>query len=491
MSRRCAVRPKWSSSASVRKISISRRSITLRLSIDRRTVVVPAGMGGKARRMTRYLNTTDPDYDDQRLGYNLAVEHKPEIIVPAEHAAHVVDAVRHATDRGLGVAVLATGHGPSRPADGQLLINTSRMDGITIDPVGRWARVEAGVRGGALTQAAAVHGLAPLAGSSPEVGVVSFHLGGGLGVLGRSLGWAVDHVRAIEVVTADGVLRRSTATSEPDLFWALRGGGRGTLGVVVAIEIDLHPITRLYGGGMHFPADLADRVLSTWAEWTATVPEEMASSVLLIRMPDLPALPEELRGRYVAHLRFAFTGSVADGQRLVAPFRALGPITDTVTEMPYPQLGTIHAEPTAPVAFHARNRVLHTFDVAAARALLQHAGPAAEAPYLVELRHTGGALGRAGAVPSALGRRDGEFVLYAGGAASTSEAPRLRAAYKRLFEEMAPWGTGGVCVNFLSGPDVSAAELASGYRPEDVLRLEAIKRAVDPDNVFRTHHGLA
>jgi FAD/FMN-containing dehydrogenase len=465
--------------------------MTHRLSIDLQTVVVRRDIRGQARPMTRYLTAIDPTYDRERSGYNLAVEHKPEVIVPAESADDVVDAVRQATGRGLGVAVVATGHGPSRPADGQMLINTSRMDGIAIDPVGRWARVEAGVRGGALVRAAAAHGLAPLAGSSPEVGVVSYHLGGGLGVLGRSLGWAVDHVRAVEVVTADGVLRRATPTAEPDLFWALRGGGRGTLGVVVAIEIDLHPIERIYGGGLHFSADTAGRALTTWAEWTRTAPEEMASSVLLIRMPDLPGLPDVLRGRYVAHVRFAFTGAAAEGRRLVAPFRDLGPVTDTVTEMPYSEIGTIHAEPTAPVPFHARNRVLHTFDVAAARALLRHAGPEAEAPYLVELRHTGGALGRAGAVPSALGRRDGEFVLYAGAAAETSEVPRLRAAYDRLFDTMAPWATGGVCVNFLSGPDVTAAELARGYRPQDVLRLEAIKRAVDPDNVFRTHHGAA
>lgn len=439
--------------------------------------------------MTRYLTSIDPAYDTERRGYNLAVEHKPDTIVPAATVEDVVAAVRYAAHRELGVAVLATGHGPSRPADGQVLITTPRMDGITIDPVARTARVEAGVRGGALVRAAAVHDLAPLSGSSPEVGVVSYHLGGGLGVLGRSLGWAVDHVRAIEIVTADGSLRRLTAATEPEQFWALRGGGRGTLGVVVALEVDLHPIARLYGGGLHFAADTAGRALTQWAEWTRTVPEEMASSILLIRMPDLPSLPDVLRGRYVAHVRFAYIGSVADGELLVAPFRALGPITDTVADMPYSQIGTIHAEPTTPVPFHARNRVLHSFDEAAARRLLSHAGPDADVPYLVELRHTGGALNRPGAVPSALGRRDGSFVLYAGAAAEESELPRLRAAFDRLLDAMAPWATGGVYVGFLSGPEVTAAELASGYRPQDVRRLAAIKRAVDPDHVFRVHHG--
>lgn len=227
-------------------------------------------------------------------------------------------------------------------------------------------------------------------------------------------------------------MRRATTATEPDLFWALRGGGRGTLGVVVALEIGLHPITRLHGGGMHFAADTVSQVLTTWARWTRTVPEGMGSSVLLMKMPDLPALPEALRGRFVAHVRFAFTGSAPDGARLVEPFRALGPVTDTVTEMPYSQVGTIHAEPTTPVPFHARNRVLHTLNQAAVHTLLRHAGPDADAPYLVELRHTGGALGRPGADASALGRRDGEFVLYAGAAVrSTRSARRLRPAVRR------------------------------------------------------------
>jgi FAD/FMN-containing dehydrogenase len=441
--------------------------------------------------MTNFLTSGDPGYDTERSGYNLSVEHKPEVVVPAASVDDVVAAVRYATAHGLGLAMQATGHGPSQSADGTVLINTSRMDGITIDPIARTARVEAGVRGGALVRAAAEHGLAPLNGSSPEVGVVSYHLGGGIGMLGRSLGWAVDHVRALEVVTADGVLRRATATEETELFWALRGGGKGSLGVVVAIEIDLHPVSRLYGGGMHFAAADAERVLTTWAEWTRTAPEAMGSSVLLIRMPDLPVLPDALRGRYVIHVRFAFTGSAADGERLVRPFRDLGPVTDTVAEMPYSAVGSIHAEPTTPVPFHARNTMLASFDAAAVAELLRHAGPDADAPYLVELRLMGGALARPGAVSSALARRDGAFVLYAGAVAEPDRAPAVHAVYDRLFSAMAPWGTGGVCVNFLSGPDVTAAQLATGYLPADVARLAAIKCAVDPDDVFRTNHGRA
>src|ERR1700754_2062115 len=159
---RSAVRPKCSSSTRVRKISISRRSITLTLSVHAGSVVVPAGQQADSRGMTNFLTTADPGYDTERTGYNLAVDHKPEVIVPAASVDDVVAAVRYATSRGLVVAVQATGHGPSRSADGAVLITTSRMDCITIDPVARTARVEAGVRGGALVRAAAEHGLAPL-----------------------------------------------------------------------------------------------------------------------------------------------------------------------------------------------------------------------------------------------------------------------------------------------------------------------------------------
>lgn len=328
-------------------------------------------------------------------------------------------------------------------------------------------------------------------GSSPEVGVVGYHLSGGLGILGRGFGWAVDHVLALDVVTADGEVRRASATEEPDLFWALRGAGRGTLGVVVAMEIALHPVSRLYGGGMHFAAEDAERALLAWAAWTEAAPEAMSTSALLIRMPDLPQLPDALRGRFVLHLRFAFTGSPEEGARLVAPFRQLGPVTDTVADMPYAEVGSIHAEPTSPVAFHARNTMLAALDPAAIATLLQHAGPDAAAPYLVELRLMGGALGRTASVPSALARRDGAFALYAGGAAHDDEAPALRSALARLIDDMTPWSTGGVLASFLSGPSVTRAELATAYLPTDVARVDRIKRAVDPHNLFRVHHGRA
>lgn len=430
------------------------------------------------------LRPGDDGYDAHRRGYNLAVDQHPAMIVVANGAGDVVAAVRHATAHGLRVAVQATGHGPTVPADGALLIDTRRMDEVVVDPVARIARFSAGVRSGALVAAAAEHGLAPLSGSAPGVGAVSYHLGGGVGLLSRELGYAVDHVRALEIVTADGRLRRVSAERDADLFWALRGAGKGRFGVVVAMEIGLHAVPRLYGGSLHLDAARTPEALHTWARWTSTTPEPMGSSVMMVRLPDRPAVPEHLRGRHVCHLRFAFTGPRAEGERWVAPFRALGPFADTVREMSPRDVGTIHAEPTAPVAFHSRNTMLDRFDADAVDTLLAHAGPGAGAPYLAELRHLGGATDRPARVGSALARGTGRFCLYTGGPAGPAGAGPLRADLDRVHRAMEPWGSGRACVNFLAGPDVTAAQAGSGYRAADRARIEAVRREADPAGVF-------
>jgi len=382
------------------------------------------------------LQPGEDGYDAARSGYNLSVVHHPAVIFTVADAEDVVTAVRYAAQHVLPVAVQATGHGPTVPADGAVLVNTSRMNTIEVDPATRTARFGAGVRSGDLVRAAAEHGLAPLNGSAPAVGAVSYHLGGGISMLGRQFGYAADHVAAMDVITADGQLRRVTAQQEADLFWALRGGGKGRFGIVVAMEIDLYPVTRLHGGGMHFSAEMTAEVLHTYAAWAATAPEQMGSSVLLMRMPDIDGVPAQLRGRFLSHLRFAYTGTADEGERLVRPFRDLRPLTDTVAEMPYRDVGTIHGEPTTPVAFHARNSILATLDTDAVETLLRHAGPATGAPYLVELRHLGGALARPSTVPNALGRRDGQFCLYSGAAANTDEVGPLCSSLARLHDAM-------------------------------------------------------
>lgn len=429
-------------------------------------------------------------FDAETSGYNLLVSHQPALVVGATGAADVMEAVRFAAARGMPVAVQATGHGPSVPADGAVFINTQRMTGVRVDAAAATMRIAAGVRGGSMVHEAAAHGLAPLNGSAPEVGAISYVLAGGVAMLGRRFGYAADHVRQIDVVTADGQLRQVSAEREPDLFWALRGS-RGNHGVVVSLEMDLFPVERLFGGGIYFGADATPDALRLYRAWVADVPEQMGSSILLITMPDIPAVPAPLRGRPVSHVRFAWSGPMEDGERWVRPFRELArPLMDTVRDMPYREVGSIHHDPTVPVAFVARNTMLRELDAATVEVLLELAGPDAGAPYLVELRHFGGALSRPPRVPNAVGRRDGAFCVYTGSVVTPGRHDELRAAQARLHERLLPWSTGGVCLNFLTGPDVTLEVLRSAYVPSDFERLMALKKQYDPENVFRINHNI-
>ncbi|SCK18840.1 FAD-binding oxidoreductase [Streptomyces sp. WMMB 322] len=431
----------------------------------------------------------DAGYDAERAGLNRAVEHRPACVVGAVCAEDAAAAVRAATSApGGAVGVLATGHGPSAGADGDaVLVNTRRMTGVRVDPVGRTAWIEAGARWRDVLAASTCHGLAPLNGSSPSVGAVGYTLGGGAGLLGRRYGYAADHVRRLDVATADGRLRRVTGDGDPDLFWALRGG-KDNFGIVVAMEIGLFPVARLYGGGLYFPAEATAEVLHAYAAWTRTAPEEMASSVLLMRYPDLPGAPEPLRGRFVTHVRIAYSGAPADGERLVRPLRGLGPrLLDTVRDMPYVHVGSIHHEPTdAPYVAYDRNLLLRELDVGAVETLVATAGPDADAPYVVEVRHFGGAYARSPAAPNAVGGRDAAFSLFTGVDAGAEN----RASRDCLHRKMAPWGTGGSCANFLGVEDTAPEALRSAYTAGDYATLRAVKAAYDPDNVFRVNHNI-
>lgn len=431
----------------------------------------------------------DPDYAAEASGFNTAVTHAPELIVAAASPTDVVRAVREAAERGTSLAVLATGHGASLSADG-VLVTTRRMTGIAVDPVARTARLEAGVRWADVLAETVPHGLAPLNGSSPSVGVVGYVLGGGIGPLGRLHGYAADHVRSIELVTADGRRRRATPTEEPELFFALRGG-KGNVGVVTAIEIDLFPVERFYGGGLYFDGTATSELLRTWVAWTDAVPDTVSSSVLLARYPDVEEVPEPLRGRFVAHLRFACFGPVADGIALVEPFRAIGPLLrDTLSETDYDEIGSIHHEPTEPVAAYDQSLLLGPLDAAAIATIVAHGGPDADAPFIVELRHHGGAYARSPAVPNAVGGRDAQFSLFAASLIEAATAARDREAHERLRRAVAPWATGGAVLNFLGVGDTAPERVRTAFTDGAYARLAAAKAAYDPTNMFRINHNV-
>ena len=275
---------------------------------------------------------------------------------------------------------------------GAILVKTERMRGIEIDPVSRTARVEAGVLWAEVAEAAGQYGLAALAGSSPDVGVVGYTLGGGLSWLGRRYGLAASNVVSVEIVTADGAIRRIDAETDPDLFWAVRGGG-GSFGAVTAIEFALFPVAEVYAGVMLWPIERASEILHAWREWTAEMPDDMTTVGRLLQLPPIPDIPEPLRGRSFVGVQAFYLGSEAEGAELVAPIRALGPEIDTVATIPAAALQHVHMDPEHPVPGLGDGMLLDDLPAAGIDALVAAAGPGSGSPLLsVEVRQLGGAL---------------------------------------------------------------------------------------------------
>ncbi|WP_405840031.1 FAD-binding oxidoreductase [Streptomyces sp. NBC_01518] len=424
------------------------------------------------------FHPTDPGYEDELAGFQTGFSQRPAVIHGARSADDVIAAVRYAAAENLPVRVQATGHGLPGGSEGGVLITTKRMDGVRVDPEARTARIQAGVRWGQVVAAAEPYGLAPLNGSAPSVGAVSYTLSGGLGILAREFGYAADHVRSLDVVTADGQLRRATRESEPDLYWALLGAGHA-FGVVTELEIDLVPVRTLYGGSLVFDGREVDpaALLRAYEEWTRTVPDELTSSFAAVPYPDIPALPPQLRGRYVLSVRVAYTGGGDEGAQLVAPLREFGPVlADSLREMPYTESHTIHSDPPAPHAYYGDSAVVSELDVARVGEVLSLAGPDAAGMCVVQVNHLGGALARP--APNSVPYREGRFLVRM---LAVGEREAARAQLDPAFALLSPL-TLGRAANFAFG----AGDRSEGlYDAETRKRLAGLKSEYDPANLFR------
>ena len=423
--------------------------------------------------------------------WNLAVQHTPAVAVGATCAADVAAAVSWATAHGLKVAVQATGHGPVRNAAGSLMITTGRMQGVYIDPDRRIARVQAGVKWIQVLEAAAEYGLAGLAGSSSDVGVIGYTLGGGMGSLGRKHGFAADHVVAVEIVTADGQLRRVTAESDPELFWAVRGG-KGNFGIVTALEIELVPLTGLYAGGIFFAGDDAPALLHRFRQWAPMMPEEVSTSIAVLRLPPMEELPPPLRGQTVVHLRFAYSGTdFEEAERLLAPMREAGQILlGFVGPIRTDETDGIHMDPKDPMPGWEKGMLLAELSEETVDTLLAAAGPQLDIPLImVEIRLMGGALGRPAAVPNAVAGREGAYSVLVLGPAVPELAAVVPAIGKGVLSALMPWAAPGVLTNFL-GDVTGPAEVLNSWPTESQRRLVQVKHAVDPTGVFSFGHAF-
>ncbi|MFE5401285.1 FAD-binding oxidoreductase [Streptomyces sp. NPDC056580] len=426
-------------------------------------------------------------------GFQTAYRHRPRVLVRAAVAEDVTAAVEYAAERDLPVAVQATGHGLSVATDGGVLIGTAGLNRVSVDAAARTARIGAGARFAAVIDAAARHGLAPLNGSAPGVGAAGYVLGGGLGLLARQFGYAADHVRSIDLVTADARPRRVTADSDPELFWALRGAG-ANFGAVTGMEIGLVRVSRLYGGELVFDLARTPGLLAGYLGWTGTLPEELTSSVSLIAYPDLPFFPAALRGRFAAHVRVAYTGDSRAGERLLAPLRALGPrLTDTVAEMPYTECGAIYDDPPQPHAYQGDNVLLRAFPAHLAEEVTELVGPGAAVPCVLDVRHLGGALGRPAEVPNAVGHRSARYLLRVLTPLMGAGPGEARAATAKVLGTLASESVGGRFQSLVYGgcadgpPDAPATDF---WEPADHHRLAALKMRLDPANMFRFNRNI-
>jgi hypothetical protein len=432
----------------------------------------------------------DAGWDHARQAFNLAVDQRPAAVAFPVTDADVAATVAFAAERGLRVAPQGTGHGAgplARNLDGAILLNTSRMRGVRIDASARRARVRAGAQWGDVTLPASAYGLAPLAGTAANVGVVGYTLGGGVGWLGRKRGLACNSVTAVEVVTAEHGKLRVDAEHEPDLFWALRGGG-GNFGVVTALELELHPVGDVYAGAMLWPWTRAEEILDAYRAWTATVPDEVTSLCRILQVPDLPVVPGHLRGRAFVAFEAAIEGHLGYRHDIVEPLRALGPELDTFTTMPPAALVEVHNDPKHPVPGMSGHRLLATVGDGAIDTLIELAGPGSGSPLLsVELRQLGGALARPQDTHGALAALAGDFSLFAVGMVTGAEAAmEIDAALSELIDALSPWDAGVAYPNFTDASDHPRRFFDS----PTLAQLRAIKASVDPDGVILANHPI-
>jgi FAD/FMN-containing dehydrogenase len=431
----------------------------------------------------------DPHWNEARLAWNLAVDQRPAAIALPETADDVAAVVRWARSRGLRIAPQGTGHAAA--AMGSLahtvLVKTERMRAVTIDPAHERARVEAGVLWAEVSEAAAEHGLAALAGSSPDVGVVGYSLGGGISWLARRYGMAANSVLAVELVNADGELIRADTDNEPELFWALRGGG-GAFGVVTALEFRLYPIAEVHAGVLFFPIERGPEVLRAWRNWIRDVPDEVTSVGRFLRFPPIPDIPEPLRGGSFVAVEATYLGDEASADELLRPLRDLGPAMDTFATIPVERLSSLHMDPEHPVPGAGDGMLLGDFPEGAIDALVEAAGAGSGSPLLsVEVRHLGGALARPAPGSGALATIDAGFAMFAVGMAPTPElAAAVRAHVELVQTALAEWDAGRDYLNFTERRE-------RGDRLFGVVahrRLQAVKARVDPDDVFRSNHPI-
>ena len=439
----------------------------------------------------RIATPADADWDQARLGWNLVADPRPSAVAFVESGDDIAAVIRFAAENGLRVSGQGTGHGAAAlgSLEDAILIKTERMRGVEIDAGAGAARVEAGVLSVELAEAAQAQGLSSLPGSSPDVGVTGFHLGGGLSWFGRQYGFACNRVQAIELITADGESRTVDADNEPDLFWALRGGG-GDYAIVVALHIELVPVESAYAGAFLWPAAVGAEAMRIYRDWAAEVGENVTSVVRFLTPPDVPDVPEPLRNTPLLTIDGACIGSREEGEAAFAPLLEIGePMMSTFDQVPPAALCRIHMDPEQPVPGLGHHTVLRDLPDEAIDVFVSLAGPDSGTPLLLtELRQMGGAMERPDSSGGALSHLDAGWVLLGIGMPMTPELGQaINDRLDQLKEDLSPWGADGGYFNFAERPCDADAILP----PETCARLAEVKRKWDPDGRIIANHAVS
>lgn len=428
------------------------------------------------------LGPDDEGYAAAALSWNTAYTHRPALVALPANAAEVAAAVTYAAQHDLPVAVQNTGHGTERTYDGALLINTSRLRDIHIDAAARTARVGAGVQWGEVLAAAGSHGLGALTGTCMSVGVVGYTLGGGFGWLGREYGFSCDHVRSADLVTPDGRAVTASRAENAELFDALLGSG-GTLGVVTSLDLELFAVRDVYGGSVAFPMERAPELLVAYREWNAQLPPEVTSTLVFLRMPPLPDVPEVLAGKEILLIAACVDAPEDRAVELLAPIRNHpGAIVDTFATLPFAQVGAILPEPPEPVPAVGYGDGLHGLTDATIDDLLALLGPGSGCPLtMVEIRYVGGP--RPAGARSGFAHYAGDYVMHA--LAITPEPAPAQQYLRRVAAGLRPHTTGGTLLNFVGDVNDATGALRSSLGDERFARLVGAKRTYDPANRLR------
>lgn len=432
------------------------------------------------------ISPDEPSYHEARQVFFKGVDKRPLAVARVAGAADVAAAVTAAREGGLELAVRSGGH--SRPGygtvDGGLVIDLSRMDGVEIDADNGTAWVETGATAGKYTLATGEKGRVTGLGDTGSVGVGGITLAGGIGFLVRKSGLTIDNLLAAEVVTADGEVVQASESSEPDLFWAIRGG-EGNFGVATRFQLRLAEISEIVGGMLILPA--SPQVITGFLEAARAAPEELSTIANVMLAPPMPFVPEEAHGKPVVMGLFAYVGPVDQGEQVIAPFRALAePLADMVRPMRYPEL---YEGPEQEPRFAAgTNFFADSLEPAAAEAMLDQL-PKSTAPMrAVQLRVLGGAMARVPNDATAFAHRDrGLFVNIAAMYVDAGEKDTHDAWVNGVANSLGKNGAGGY-VGFLG--EEHEATIRAAYPGATWDRLRELKRRYDPDNLFRLNHNI-